>query len=97
MFAYWCESYVNKIRETRLILVPRNYISFLRQGQIDHMAIRAWVAELSASGLAPATTTKAAQLLGKIMKSAVQAGLLDPLPLPAVMAFRAGLGAALGA
>jgi integrase len=48
--------------------------------QIDHMAIRAWVAELSASGLAPATTTKAAQLLGKIMKSAVQAGLLLKSP-----------------
>jgi integrase len=52
----------------------------LELGQIDHMAIRAWVAELSASGLAPATTTKAAQLLGKIMKSAVQAGLLLKSP-----------------
>ena len=44
------------------------------------MSIRAWVAELSASGLAPATTTKAAQLLGKIMKAAVQAGLLLKSP-----------------
>jgi integrase len=52
----------------------------LELGEIDHMAVQAWVAELSASGLAPATTTKAAQLLGKIMKAAVQAGLLINSP-----------------
>jgi integrase len=63
-------------------VLPR--FGHLELGQIDHMEVRAWVAELSASGLAPATTTKAAQLLGKIMKAAVQAGLLPKSPCDGV-------------
>jgi hypothetical protein len=52
----------------------------LELGQIDHMSVRAWVAELRASGLSPATTIRTAQILGKIMKAAVQAGLLIKSP-----------------
>jgi integrase len=53
-------------------------------GRIDHMAVRSWVAELSASGLSPATTTKAVQILSKMMKAAVQAGLLLKSPCDGV-------------
>ena len=53
-------------------------------GRIDHMAVRAWVAELSASGLSPATTTKAVQILSKMMTAAVQAGLWRKSPCDGV-------------
>ena len=56
----------------------------LELGEIDHMMVRTWVAELSASGLAPSTTTKAAQLLSKIMRAAVQAGYLPKSPCDGV-------------
>jgi hypothetical protein len=46
-------------------------------GQRD---VRAWVAELSARGLAPATVQKAYQLLGKVMGAAVDAGMLAQSP-----------------
>ena len=49
-------------------------------GDIDHMAVRSWVSELNASGLAPATTVKAVQILSKIMRAAVQARLLPASP-----------------
>ena len=54
---------------------------------ISQRDVRAWVAQLSARGLAPATVQKAYQLLGKVMGAAVDAGMLaqsscrrDPLP-----------------
>ena len=53
-------------------------------GEITHLAVRAWVADLNASGLAPSTVTKAAQMLAKIMRSAVQAGLLASSPCDGV-------------
>ena len=53
-------------------------------GDITHLAVRAWVADLNASGLAPSTVTKAAQMLAKIMRSAVQAGLLASSPCDGV-------------
>ena len=40
---------------------------------ISQRDVRAWVAELSARGLAPATVQKAYQLLGKVMGAAVDA------------------------
>lgn len=46
-------------------------------GQLD---VSTWVAELSASGRAPATVQKAYQLLGKVMGAAVDAGLLARSP-----------------
>jgi len=57
---------------------------------IEHMAVREWVAELSASGLAPASVHKCAQVLSKILAGAVDARLLhhnpaDRMPLPRVV------------
>jgi integrase len=49
-------------------------------GAIDHLAIREWVAGLTASGRAPATVQKAHQVLAKIMRAAVDAGLLATSP-----------------
>jgi integrase len=46
-------------------------------GQRD---VRAWVAELSARGLAPATVQKSYQLLCKVMGAAVDAGMLAQTP-----------------
>jgi len=51
-----------------------------RLADIDHADVRAWVAELSARGLAPATVVKAAQIMGKIMAVAVQDGRLAASP-----------------
>jgi len=39
---------------------------------IDHDAVQAWVAQLSADGYAPATVVKAHQILSKVMASAVR-------------------------
>jgi hypothetical protein len=56
---------------------------------IDHMKVRRWVAALSQQGLAPATVVKAAQIMAKIMRMAVDAGRLvanpcDRVPLPKI-------------
>jgi integrase len=47
---------------------------------ISQRDVRAWVAELSGLGLAPATVQKAYQLLGKVMGAAVDAGMVIQLP-----------------
>jgi integrase len=47
---------------------------------ISQRDVRAWAAELSARGLAPATVQKAYQLLGKVMGAAVDAGMLAQSP-----------------
>jgi integrase len=47
---------------------------------ISQRDVRAWVAELSARGLAPATVQKAYQLLGKVLGAAVDAGMLAESP-----------------
>jgi integrase len=47
---------------------------------ISQRDVRAWVAELSTRGLAPATVQKAYQLLGKVMGAAVDAGMLAQSP-----------------
>jgi integrase len=51
--------------------------------------VREWIANLSASGLAPTTVHKCAQILAKVMRAAVDAGLIasspcDRQPLPKV-------------
>jgi len=51
-----------------------------RLGDIDLAAVRRWVADMSASGLAPATVVKGAQILSKIMRSAVEEGILRANP-----------------
>ncbi len=52
--------------------------------QITNMDVRAWVAELSARELAPATVVKAGQIMGKVMRAAVQAGLILSSPCDGV-------------
>jgi integrase len=47
---------------------------------ISQRDVRAWVADLSGRGLAPATVQKAYQLLGKVMGAAVDAGMLAQTP-----------------
>lgn len=47
---------------------------------IDHTMVATWVADMSASGLAPATVVKAAQILGKTMGAAVDAGMIPTDP-----------------
>jgi integrase len=51
-----------------------------RLGALDHLTVREWIAELSASGLAPATVQKCHQVLAKIMRAAVDAGLIASSP-----------------
>jgi Phage integrase, N-terminal SAM-like domain len=67
---------------------------------ISQRDVRAWVAELSARGLAPATVQKAYQLLGKVMGAAVDAGMLAQsprrrVPLPKVAEIVTEVGAVL--
>src|SRR6266567_1422769 len=62
----------------RLYAIPR--FGDMRLAAISQLEVRAWVAELSARGLAPATVTKAYQLLGKVMAAAVDAGYLAQTP-----------------
>jgi integrase len=47
---------------------------------ISQRDVRAWVADLSAGPLAPATVQKAYQLLGKVMGAAVDAGMVMQTP-----------------
>lgn len=49
-------------------------------GRITQLDVRAWVAELGARGLAPATVVKAYQILAKILRAAVDGGLIPSTP-----------------
>jgi integrase len=55
-------------------------VALVAISQRDVRAVRAWVAELSAGPLAPATVQKAYQLLGKVMGAAVDAGMVMQTP-----------------
>jgi integrase len=55
----------------------------MRLADIDHTAVRAWVASLSARGLAPATVVKAGQILGKVAP-ATAAGRIQGSPAAGV-------------
>jgi len=70
------ETYLRNYAAPAFGLVPLAAI-----GQLD---VRAWVANLSADGLAPATVVKAYQLLGKTLGAAVDAGLIPRSPCRAV-------------
>jgi integrase len=59
-------------------LLPR--FGSLPLAAIDHTEVTRWVADLNASGLAPATVVKAAQILGKTMGAAVDAGRIRTDP-----------------
>lgn len=88
------DRWVQQWRETTVHLRPSTRArdeSYLRSmilpafasvllSDIDHLSVRAWVADLSASGRSPATVVKAAQILAKIMASAVDAGLIASSP-----------------
>jgi len=95
-FAEWTKTYVatttdlrpsTRARDESLLknhLIPAFGHSSLTA--IDHMAVRTWVADLSAR-LKPASVHKAFQLLSKILRSAVDAGLIaknpaERVPLP---------------
>jgi integrase len=49
-------------------------------GAITQLDVRAWVADLDATGRAPATVQKAYQTLSKILRGAVDAGLIAQSP-----------------
>jgi integrase len=71
----------------RLYAVPQ--FGDMPLAAISQLEVRAWVTELSARGLAPATVVKAYQLLGKVLAAAVDAGYLAQtpcrnVPLPAI-------------
>lgn len=48
--------------------------------QIDHSMVRSWVADLTASGLAPASVRQAAGILHRIMATAVTSGVIPASP-----------------
>src|SRR5205823_3275981 len=48
--------------------------------RIDRATLRSWIAELRAAGLAPATVVKAAQILSKTLRAAVDDGRLGRNP-----------------
>ncbi len=58
-------------------------------GRIEHLAIREWIAELTAKGYKPTTVHKCHQVLAKTLRGAVDARLLrynpaDNVPLPRI-------------
>jgi len=53
---------------------------------ISHTDVRTWVADLVAAGKAPATVGKAFQIGGKVMRSAVEAGMIPSSPFANVKA-----------
>jgi integrase len=55
-----------------------------RLAEIDHTMVRAWIAGLSARGLAPSTVVLAGLLLRKIMATAVAAGRIAASPCTGV-------------
>ena len=49
-------------------------------GRITQLDVRAWVAQLDSKGLAPVTVQKAYQTLSKVLRAAVDAGLIAESP-----------------
>jgi integrase len=62
----------------RLYVLPR--FGELPLAAIGQRDVRAWVADLTARELAPATVVKAYQLLGKVLAGAVDAGMIAQSP-----------------
>jgi integrase len=62
----------------RLYMLPR--FGDLPLAAIEQRDVRAWVADLTARGLAPATVVKAYHLLGKVLAGAVDAGMIARSP-----------------
>ena len=89
-FADWVEQWRRTVVDLRASTLARDdgYINryllptfgAARLADITSMAIRAWIADLTASGLAPATVVKAGQIMGKVMRAAVETGLIAVSP-----------------
>jgi hypothetical protein len=62
----------------RLHLLPR--FGAMPLARIGQREVRAWVADLSANGLAASTVQRAYQLLSKVMAAAVDAGMIPQSP-----------------
>jgi integrase len=62
----------------RLYAIPR--FGDMPLAAISQLEVRVWIADLSTRGFAPATITKAYQLLGKVMAAAVDARYLAQSP-----------------
>jgi integrase len=62
----------------RLYVLPR--FGDLPLAAIGQRDVRAWVADLTARGLAPATVVKAYHLFGKVLAGAVDAGMIAQSP-----------------
>lgn len=62
----------------------RNYVlprfADIELARMTQLEVRAWVADLNARGLAPATVQKAYQILGKVLGAAVDGGLIPVSP-----------------
>jgi len=98
-FAEWVEEWqetTNNVRPTTAVrdrmlldryLLPR--FGPLPLASISQRDVRAWITELSAKGLAPATVHKCHQILSKILAAAVEGGMLPrspcrQIPLPRI-------------
>ena len=91
----WWSTTVN-LRETsraRDSSILRNHVlpefGAVPLGRIEHLAVREWVAELTARGYAPTTVHKCHQVLAKSLRAAVDARKLrfnpaDNVPLPKI-------------
>jgi len=91
LFAEWAESWKTTVVDLRPSTIARDFgyvdrylVPAFGPSELGHITVtdvRKWVAELGDSaGLAPATVVKAGQILNKIMRSAVEAGMLRNNP-----------------
>ena len=99
-FSEWVEEWqetTNNVRPTTAVrdrmlldryLLPR--FGPLPLASIGQRDVRAWVTELSAKGLAPATVHKCYQVLTKILAAAVEGGMLPRSPCPGSSGPRCG-------
>lgn len=67
-------------RATRRAILDRHVLprfGRVQLGRITHTSVATWVADLHASGLAPATVEKCHQVLSRVLQGAVDAGVLS--------------------
>ncbi|MCP4303552.1 MAG: site-specific integrase, partial [bacterium] len=86
--SWWDEWWptLTSLRETSRARDESNYLNHVKPifgsmplDGIDHRLIQPWIAELS-DGLAPATVQKVHQILSKMLRSAIDAGLIKTNP-----------------
>jgi integrase len=93
-FDEWADSWTKNVVDLRPSTFARDkdylnrYIipvfGELPLGDISVGRIRTWITDLNASGLAPATVVKAGQILSKVLRSAVEEGVMATNPCSAV-------------